>query len=88
MTCARRLSLPSSTGWNGRGAGYPRPDLETLDLYCAVLLPQSQMSVHVFGDASDARPHRSPMRWDGALQLTNILRDLAETRSAAAYLPP
>jgi squalene synthase HpnD len=64
------------------------PDLATLDLYCArVAGAVGHLSVHVFGDASTAA-HRVADALGLALQLTNILRDLAEdARRGRLYLP-
>jgi presqualene diphosphate synthase len=54
------------------------PDLATLDLYCArVASAVGHLSVHVFGDSSDAA-HLVAESLGRALQLTNILRDLDE----------
>jgi len=64
------------------------PDLATLDLYCArVASAVGHLSVHVFGDASDAA-HRVAESLGRALQLTNILRDLDEDAGRGRlYLP-
>jgi presqualene diphosphate synthase len=64
------------------------PDLATLDLYCArVASAVGHLSVHVFGDASLAA-HRVADALGRALQLTNILRDLAEdAERGRLYLP-
>lgn len=64
------------------------PDLATLDLYCArVASAVGHLSVHVFGDASDAA-HRVADALGRALQLTNILRDLDEdAHRGRLYLP-
>jgi len=64
------------------------PDLATLDLYCArVASAVGHLSVHVFGDASEAA-HRVADSLGRALQLTNILRDLDEdARRGRLYLP-
>jgi phytoene synthase len=64
------------------------PDLARLDLYCArVAAAVGHLSVHVFGDASDAA-HRVADALGRALQLTNILRDLAEdAERGRLYLP-
>jgi len=52
------------------------PDLAMLDLYCArVASSVGHLSVHVFGDPSDAA-HAVADSLGRALQLTNILRDL------------
>jgi phytoene synthase len=54
------------------------PDLATLDLYCArVASAVGHLSVHIFGDSSGAA-HSVAESLGRALQLTNILRDLAE----------
>lgn len=64
------------------------PDLATLDVYCArVASAVGHLSVHVFGDASDAA-HAVADSLGRALQLTNILRDLAEDAARQRlYLP-
>jgi phytoene synthase len=64
------------------------PDLATLDLYCArVASAVGHLSVHIFGDLSDAA-HRVAHSLGRALQLTNILRDLAEDAARGRlYLP-
>ncbi len=64
------------------------PDLATLDLYCArVASAVGHLSVHVFGDSSD-RAHAVAESLGRALQLTNILRDLAEDAARRRlYLP-
>ena len=64
------------------------PDLATLDLYCArVASAVGHLSVHVFGDPSDAA-HAVAESLGRALQLTNILRDLDEDASRGRlYLP-
>jgi presqualene diphosphate synthase len=64
------------------------PDLMTLDLYCArVASAVGHLSVHVFGDPSPAA-HRVAASLGRALQLTNILRDLAEdAERGRLYLP-
>jgi len=64
------------------------PDLATLDLYCArVASAVGHLSVHVFGDQSDAA-HAVADALGRALQLTNILRDLAEDAARKRlYLP-
>jgi presqualene diphosphate synthase len=64
------------------------PDLATLDLYCArVASAVGHLSVHVFGDRSDAA-HAVAESLGRALQLTNILRDLAEDAGRGRlYLP-
>ncbi|MBV8936257.1 MAG: presqualene diphosphate synthase HpnD [Alphaproteobacteria bacterium] len=64
------------------------PDLTTLDLYCArVASAVGHLSVHVFGDRSEAA-HRVADSLGRALQLTNILRDLAEDAARGRlYLP-
>ena len=64
------------------------PDLATLDLYCArVAASVGHLSVHVFGDPSEAA-HRVADALGRALQLTNILRDLAEdAQRGRLYLP-
>ncbi|HEX4184332.1 MAG TPA: presqualene diphosphate synthase HpnD [Stellaceae bacterium] len=64
------------------------PDLAMLDLYCArVASSVGHLSVHVFGDPSDAA--HAVANWLGrALQLTNILRDLDEDAGRGRlYLP-
>jgi len=71
-------------------AGEPirAPDMATLDLYCArVAAAVGHLSVHVFGDPSDAA-HDVANALGRALQLTNILRDLAEDAGRGRlYLP-
>ena len=64
------------------------PALATLDLYCGrVAGAVGHLSVHVFGDASDAA-HQVADSLGRALQLTNILRDLDEdARRGRLYLP-
>jgi presqualene diphosphate synthase len=64
------------------------PDLATLDLYCArVAGAVGHLSVHVFGDSSDAA-HQVAESLGRALQLTNILRDLDEdAQRGRLYLP-
>ena len=64
------------------------PDLETLDLYCdRVAAAVGRLSVRAFGDAS---PAADEVAWHlgRALQLTNILRDVAEDAARGRlYLP-
>ena len=64
------------------------PDLATLDLYCdRVAAAVGRLSVRVFGDAS-AAADRVAYALGRALQLTNILRDLAEdSERGRLYLP-
>lgn len=64
------------------------PDLATLDLYCArVASAVGHLSVHIFGDSSDPA-HTVAESLGRALQLTNILRDLAEDAARRRlYLP-
>jgi presqualene diphosphate synthase len=64
------------------------PDFATLDLYCArVAAAVGHLSVHVFGD-SGAAAHEVAAALGRALQLTNILRDLAEDAARGRlYLP-
>jgi presqualene diphosphate synthase len=64
------------------------PDMATLDLYCArVASAVGHLSVHIFGDSSDAA-HAVADSLGRALQLTNILRDLAEDAARQRlYLP-
>jgi presqualene diphosphate synthase len=64
------------------------PDLAVLDLYCArVASAVGHLSVHVFGDPSEAA-HSVADSLGRALQLTNILRDLAEDAGRQRlYLP-
>lgn len=64
------------------------PDLATLDLYCdRVAAAVGRLSVRVFGDASPAAD-RVAYALGRALQLTNILRDLAEDSARGRlYLP-
>lgn len=64
------------------------PDEETLDLYCdRVASAVGRLSVHVFGDSSEHAVHVA-YHLGRALQLTNILRDVAEdARIGRLYLP-
>ena len=64
------------------------PDLATLDLYCRrVASAVGHLSVPIFGDASDSA-HQVAEALGRALQLTNILRDLAEDAARGRlYLP-
>jgi phytoene synthase len=64
------------------------PDFATLDLYCArVASAVGHLSVQVFGDSSDAA-HAVAESLGRALQLTNILRDVAEDAARQRlYLP-
>lgn len=64
------------------------PDLATLDLYCdRVAAAVGRLSVRAFGDAS-APADRVAWHLGRALQLTNILRDLAEDAGRGRlYLP-
>lgn len=64
------------------------PDAATLDLYCArVAAAVGHLSVHVFGDPGEAA-HQVADALGRALQLTNILRDLAEdAERGRLYLP-
>jgi len=64
------------------------PALSTLDLYCSrVASAVGHLSVHVFGDRSDAA-HAVAESLGRALQLTNILRDLSEDADRGRlYLP-
>jgi presqualene diphosphate synthase len=64
------------------------PDFATLDLYCArVASAVGHLSVQVFGDPS-AAAHVVAESLGRALQLTNILRDLAEDAARQRlYLP-
>ncbi len=64
------------------------PDLATLDLYCdRVAAAVGRLSVRVFGDASPGAD-RVAYALGRALQLTNILRDLAEdSELGRLYLP-
>jgi phytoene synthase len=64
------------------------PDLATLDLYCdRVAAAVGRLSVRIFGDASPAAD-RVAHALGRALQLTNILRDLAEdAERGRLYLP-
>ena len=64
------------------------PALAELDLYCArVASAVGHLSVHVFGDES-AEAHRVADALGRALQLTNILRDVAEDAGKGRlYLP-
>ncbi len=64
------------------------PDLVTLDLYCdRVAAAVGRLSVRAFGDAS-AEADRVAWHLGRALQLTNILRDVAEDAGRdRLYLP-
>ena len=64
------------------------PDAATLDLYCdRVAVAVGRLSVRAFGDASDAADEVAH-GLGRALQLTNILRDLAEDAARGRlYLP-
>ena len=64
------------------------PDLDTLDLYCdRVAAAVGRMSVRAFGDASE-NADRVAWSLGRALQLTNILRDVAEdSERGRLYLP-
>jgi len=64
------------------------PDLVTLDLYCdRVAAAVGRLSVRAFGDASEAAD-RVAFSLGRALQLTNILRDVAEdAERGRLYLP-
>ncbi len=64
------------------------PDFDTLDLYCdRVASAVGRLSVRVFGDASPAADEVA-FSLGRALQLTNILRDLAEdAERGRLYLP-
>ncbi|MDE2516524.1 MAG: presqualene diphosphate synthase HpnD [Rhodospirillales bacterium] len=64
------------------------PDLATLDLYCdRVAAAVGRLSVRAFGDAS-AAADRVAFALGRALQLTNILRDVAEDAGRGRlYLP-
>ena len=70
------------------GAPIVAPDLGTLDRYCDhVAGAVGRLSVRTFGDASPAAD-RVADALGRALQLTNILRDLAEdARAGRLYLP-
>lgn len=64
------------------------PDLATLDLYCArVASAVGHLSVHIFGDSGNSA-HTVAESLGRALQLTNILRDIAEDAARQRlYLP-
>jgi phytoene synthase len=64
------------------------PSLAELDLYCArVASAVGHLSVRIFGDASPAADHVAASL-GRALQLTNILRDIAEDAARGRlYLP-
>ena len=64
------------------------PDLATLDLYCdRVAAAVGRLSVRAFGDSSPAAD-RVAFALGRALQLTNILRDIAEdAERGRLYLP-
>jgi len=68
--------------------GRVAPDLATLDLYCdRVAAAVGRLSVRAFGDASPAAD-RVAHALGRALQLTNILRDVAEDAARGRlYLP-
>lgn len=70
------------------GAPIVAPDLTVLDLYCdRVAAAVGRLSVRVFGDASPTA-ERVAYSLGRALQLTNILRDLAEDADRGRlYLP-
>ncbi|MBW4091596.1 MAG: presqualene diphosphate synthase HpnD [Proteobacteria bacterium] len=70
------------------GAPIVAPDLATLDLYCdRVAAAVGRLSVRAFGDASPAAD-RVAHALGRALQLTNILRDVAEDAGLGRlYLP-
>lgn len=70
------------------GEAIRAPDLATLDLYCArVAAAVGHLSVHVFGDPGESA-HQVADALGRALQLTNILRDLAEdAERGRLYLP-
>jgi squalene synthase HpnD len=70
------------------GAAIRAPDLATLDRYCArVAAAVGHLSVHVFGDPGEDA-HQVADALGRALQLTNILRDLAEdAERGRLYLP-
>ncbi len=70
------------------GEAIVAPDLATLDLYCdRVAVAVGRLSVRVFGDAS-AKADEVALALGRALQLTNILRDLAEDAARGRlYLP-
>ena len=87
--CARRIFSPVIDGMAmDAGAPIVAPDLATLDLYCdRVAGAVGRLSVRAFGDASPAAD-RVADALGRALQLTNILRDLAEdAREGRLYLP-
>ncbi len=70
------------------GAPIVAPDEATLDLYCdRVASAVGRLSVCVFGDSSD-NARRVAYHLGRALQLTNILRDIAEDAGRGRlYLP-
>ena len=70
------------------GAAIRAPAMAALDLYCArVAGAVGHLSVHVFGDSGPAA-HEVADALGRALQLTNILRDLAEdAERGRLYLP-
>ncbi len=70
------------------GAPVIAPDLATLDLYCdRVAVAVGRLSVRAFGDAS-READAVALALGRALQLTNILRDLAEDAARGRlYLP-
>ncbi len=70
------------------GAPIIAPDLATLDLYCdRVAVAVGRLSVRAFGDSS-TKADAVALALGRALQLTNILRDLAEDAARGRlYLP-
>lgn len=64
------------------------PDEKTLDLYCdRVASAVGRLSVRIFGDSSD-EADKVALHLGRALQLTNILRDIAEDAARGRlYLP-
>ena len=64
------------------------PDEKTFDLYCdRVASAVGRMSVHIFGDSSD-NAIKVAYHLGRALQITNILRDIAEDAARGRlYLP-
>jgi len=81
------LAVIDGMEMDARGA-IQAPDLAELDLYCArVASAVGHLSVHAFGDDS-AAAHEVADALGRALQLTNILRDLAEdAERGRLYLP-
>jgi len=71
------------------GAGVVRPSMEQLDLYCdRVAAAVGRLSVRVFGDFDAKHSIELANHQGRALQLTNILRDVAvDAEIGRLYLP-